>query len=80
MFASRVDLQPFSYMHQGVSSGHIDLDQAPVEDHPPAVLQVTVLQVVQAEGVQKVWMGTGLSLPDSDQAWAQMAKVEQWVH
>ena len=63
-------------MHQGVSSGHIDLNQAPVEDHPPAVLQVTVHQVVQAEGAQMVQMGMGLSLADLDHAWARMAKVE----
>ena len=67
-------------MHQGVSSGHVDLNQAPVEDHPPAVLQVMVHQVVQAEGAQMVRMGTGLSLADLDWAWGRMAKVEWRAH
>ena len=67
-------------MHQGVSSGHVDLNRAPVEDHPLAVLQVMVHQVVQAEGARMVQMGTGLSLVDLDWAWGQMAKVEQQAH
>ena len=66
-------------MRQGVSSGHVNHNQALVEDHPPAVLQVMVRQVVQAEGAQMVQMGMGLSLVDLDWAWAWMAKVEQWA-
>ena len=51
-----------------------------MEDHPLAVLQVMVHQVVQAEDARMVQMGTGLSLVDLDRGWGQMAKVEWQVH
>ena len=54
--------------------------ELPVEDHPPAVLQVTVRQVVQAEGAWMVRMGMGLSLVDLDWAWGQTAEVERRAH
>ena len=37
-----------------------------MEDHPLAVLQVMVLQVVHVEGAWQVQMGMGSSLPVAD--------------